>query len=225
MAWSRNPEPPGGERRGYHHGNLREALLAAALSLIAEKGPAGFTIAEAARLAGVSPAAPYRHFRDAEALLAEVALRGFERFELALSRAWNNGAADPVRGFEALGRAYLTFARLEPAYYAAMFEARIDRAGYPALEAAGDRAFSVLREAAERLASGLARDRRPPSLMVALHVWALAHGIATLFVRPDPSRRKLPMSAEDLLEAGVLVYLQSLGLAGGSAFGSPPKPS
>ena len=130
-----------------------------------------------------------------------------------------------MRGFEALGRAYLTFARLEPAYYAAMFEARIDRAGYPALEAAGDRAFGVLREAAERLASGLARDRRPPSLMVALHVWALAHGIATLFVRPDPSRRKLPMSAEDLLEAGVLVYLQSLGLAGGSAFGSPPKPS
>src|SRR6188768_1131363 len=62
MSWSH-------ERRGYHHGNLREALVAAALALIAEKGPAGFTIAEAARLAGVSPGAPYRHFRDAEALL------------------------------------------------------------------------------------------------------------------------------------------------------------
>jgi len=223
MTWSRNPGPPGGERRGYHHGNLREALLAAALSLIAEKGPAGFTIAEAARLAGVSPAAPYRHFRDAEALLAEVALRGFERFELSLSQAWTSGATDPVRAFEALGRAYLTFAREEPAYYAAMFEARIDRAGYPALEAAGDRAFGVLREAAERLASSLPRESRPPSLMVALHVWALAHGIATLFVRPDPSRRKLPMSAEDLLEAGVLVYLQSLGLAGGPV-GRPADP-
>ena len=154
-----------------------------------------------------------------------MALRGFERFELALSRAWNNGATDPVRAFEALGRAYLTFARQEPAYYAAMFEARIDRAGYPALEAAGDRAFGVLREAAERLASALPRERRPPSLMVALHVWALAHGIATLFVRPDPSRRKLPMSAEDLLEAGVLVYLQSLGLAGGSAIGPSSRPT
>src|SRR5258708_38007642 len=65
MSWS-------GQRRGYHHGNLREALTEAALELIAQKGPAGFTIAEAARLAGVSPAAPYRHFRDAEALLAEV---------------------------------------------------------------------------------------------------------------------------------------------------------
>src|SRR5262249_14831680 len=70
MSWSGQG---GFERRGYHHGNLREALLDAALTLIAEKGPAGFTIAEAARLAGVSPGAPYRHFRDAEALLAEVA--------------------------------------------------------------------------------------------------------------------------------------------------------
>ena len=64
---------PPGERRGYHHGNLREALIGAAVELIAQHGPAGFTVAEAARLAGVSPGAPYRHFRDAEALLAEVA--------------------------------------------------------------------------------------------------------------------------------------------------------
>ena len=72
MSWT-------GQRRGYHHGNLREALVEAALALIGETGPAGLTIAEAARRAGVSPGAPYRHFRDAEALLAEVALRGFER--------------------------------------------------------------------------------------------------------------------------------------------------
>ena len=75
MSWTKR----GRERRGYHHGNLREALVAAALELIAEKGPAGFTFAEAARAAGVSPAAPYRHFRDREALLADIARRGFER--------------------------------------------------------------------------------------------------------------------------------------------------
>ncbi len=67
-------------RRGYHHGNLREALIQSALSLIGEKGPAGFTIAEAARSAGVSPAAPYRHFRDREELMADVARLGFDRF-------------------------------------------------------------------------------------------------------------------------------------------------
>jgi AcrR family transcriptional regulator len=65
--------------RGYHHGNLKEALIRAALELIAAKGPSGFTFAEAARSAGVSPAAPYRHFRDRDELLANVARRGFEQ--------------------------------------------------------------------------------------------------------------------------------------------------
>jgi AcrR family transcriptional regulator len=216
MSWSGQG---GFERRGYHHGNLREALVEAATALIADKGTAGFTIAEAARLAGVSPAAPYRHFRDAEALLAEVALRGFDRFAALLSAAWNNGRPDPVRAFEAIGRAYLAFARDEPAYYAAMFEARIVFDDYPPLLSAGDRAFTVVREAADRLVALLPRDRRPPSLMMALHVWALAHGIAALFVRGGPSRRKLPMSADELLEAGLLVYLQGLGLAGGPIAG------
>ena len=73
MRWSKDDRGP----RGYHHGNLKEALLRAALELIAQKGPAGFTFAEAARWAGVSPAAPYRHFRDRDELLASVALRGF----------------------------------------------------------------------------------------------------------------------------------------------------
>ena len=204
-----------GERRGYHHGNLREALVAAAVDLISQHGPAGFTVAEAARLAGVSPGAPYRHFRDAEALLAEVALRGFERFAEALSAAWAGGRPDPLRAYEALGRAYLDFARREPAYYAAMFETRIAPDAHPGLAAAGDRAFGVLREATEALIARLPEGRRPPVLMVALHVWAMSHGIASLFCRPDQSRRRLPMAPEDLLEAGLLIYLQSLGLAGG----------
>ena len=215
MSWS-GPNGRGG-RRGYHHGNLREALVAATLELIAAKGPTGFTIAEAARLAGVSPAAPYRHFRDAEALMAEVALRGFDQLTATLARAWANGTPDPVAAFEALGSAYLRFAREQPAYYAAMFEAPIARENYPELRTAGDRAFAVLREAAGKLAERLPPDRRPPSLMVALHVWAMTHGIAALFVRPDVSRRPLPMAPEELLEAGVLLYLQSLGLAGGPA--------
>ena len=75
MSWTGQG---GFERRGYHHGNLREALVEAAATLIAEKGPAGFTIAEAARLAGVSPGAPYRHFRDAEALLAAATTTGIQ---------------------------------------------------------------------------------------------------------------------------------------------------
>ena len=112
MSWSRDDPATG--RRGYHHGNLREALIRAALDLIAEKGPAGFTFADAARSAGVSSAAPYRHFRDRQALLADVARRGFELFEERFDRAWNGGRPDPFVAFENVGRAYLAFAREEP---------------------------------------------------------------------------------------------------------------
>jgi AcrR family transcriptional regulator len=212
MSWT--GRGGGAERRGYHHGNLREALIEAALALIAEKGPAGFTIAEAARLAGVSPAAPYRHFRDAETLLAEVALRGFERFAARLAQAWQEGRPEPLPAFENVGRAYLAFARDEPAYYAAMFETRIAFEAYPPLHAASDRAIGILRDAAERLTATLPKAHRPPALMMALHVWAMSHGVASLFCRADGARRKLPMSPEELLEAGMLIYLQSLGLAG-----------
>jgi AcrR family transcriptional regulator len=209
MSWSKE-EKDG--PRGYHHGNLKEALLRAALELIAEKGPGGFTFAEAARWAGVSPAAPYRHFRDRDELLASIALRGFGQFEAALARAWDGGEPDPSTALERLGRAYLEFARAEPAYYSAMFEAGVPLAPNPELREAGDRAFAVLREAAEKLIAEMPAKNRPPALMVALHIWAMTHGVASLFGRGDAARRSLPMSAEELLEAEVLVYLRGLGV-------------
>lgn len=209
MSWSGQGDRG---RRGYHHGNLREALIAAALDLIRQKGASGFTFAEAARAAGVSAAAPYRHFRDRDDLMAGVARLGFERFEAALARAWDDGRPDPVAAFENVGKAYLAFARGEPAYYSAMFEAGVPLDAHPELLQAGERAFAVLRHASDVLCSRLPKENRPPSLMMALHVWSMSHGVASLFARGDAARRKLPMSAEDLLEAGVLVYLRGLGL-------------
>ncbi|MBM3489627.1 MAG: TetR/AcrR family transcriptional regulator [Alphaproteobacteria bacterium] len=209
MSWSRHGRGPG--ERGYHHGNLREALIRAALDLIVEKGPGGFTFAEAARAAGVSAAAPYRHFRDREALMADVARQGFQRFEAALAAAWNEGRPEPLRAFEDLGKAYLRFAREEPAYYTAMFESGLPLVLDGELRQASERAFQVLRGAAETLCGLLPRPQRPPALMLALHVWALAHGIASLFGRGDGARRALPMPPEELLEAAVLGYLRGLG--------------
>jgi AcrR family transcriptional regulator len=210
MKWSKH----GGRssERGYHHGNLKEALQRAALELIAEKGPFGFTFAEAARWAGVSPAAPYRHYSDRDALMADVAKQGFDRFEQALARAWDSGQPDPFAAFERLGTAYLAFARKEPAYYSAMFEAGVPLGANPELRESGERAFGVLRAAAETIVAAAKTDKKPPALMVALHVWALSHGIASLFARGDSARRALPMSAEELLEAGVLIYLEGLGI-------------
>src|SRR5215213_1085021 len=172
MSWSRRQGP-----RGYHHGNLKEALIRAALELIAKKGPAGFTFAEAAR--------------------------------------WDGGRPEPLAAFERLGKAYLEFARAEPAYYSAMFEAGVPHDISPELTAAGDRAFAVLRTASETLIARMPAGRRPPAMMVALHIWSLSHGIASLFGRGDEGRRTLPMKPEELLEAGVLVYLRGLGLAEG----------
>jgi hypothetical protein len=92
-----------------------------------------------------------------------------------------------------------------------MFEAGVPLESNVELNAAGERAFGVLRQASEKLIERLPAAKRPPALMMALHVWSLSHGIASLFARADAGRRKLPMSAEELLEAGVLVYLRGLG--------------
>lgn len=207
MNW--RDKPPGG-RRGYHHGNLREALIAAALALISEKGAAGFSFADVARAAGVSPAAPYRHFRDRDALMAAVAAVGFDAFEQALSSAWNGGKPDPVSALDAVGQAYLAFARNEPAFYAAMFEAGIPASTAPELKLAGDRAFAVLLDAVTAVVATFPPAERPPVMMMSLHIWATTHGIASLFGRGDAGRRAIPMSPAELLEAATLIYLRGV---------------
>lgn len=111
-----------------------------------------------------------------------------------------------------MGQAYLAFARNEPAYFAAMFEARLPPGTSRELTQATDRAFGVLRQACETLTAGLPDGQRPPALMISLHVWAMAHGIASLFGRGDSARRNIPMTPEQLLEANMLIYLDGLGL-------------
>jgi AcrR family transcriptional regulator len=197
--------------RSYHHGNLKEVLLEAARKLIEQHGALGFSLTEAARLAGVSPAAPYRHFRDRDALLAEVARTGFDRFAARLDVAWNNGLPTPLAAFNALGRAYLAFAREKPASYAVMFEmglAAEETAQMPGAE----RAFAVLQKAAEALCCGLPEKDRPPTRLMSLHIWAISHGVATLFAQDAQGRKGVPLNAEEILESAMLVYLRGLGI-------------
>jgi AcrR family transcriptional regulator len=201
--------------RSYHHGNLKEVLLEAARKLIEEHGAFGFSLTEAARLAGVSPAAPYRHFRDRDALLAEVARHGFERFAARLDMAWNNGVPTPLSAFDALGKAYLAFARDEPASYSVMFETGIEGSKGEPLSA-GERAFDVLQRAAAALCRALPETERPPIKLMSLHIWALSHGVATLFTQADLQARKVPMSPEEILESAMLIYLKGLGILPGA---------
>ena len=151
--------------------------MRAALELIAKKGPAGFTFAEAALVA-----------------------------------SWDGGKPNAFAAFERLGKAYLRFAREEPAYYSAMFETGLSLESSPELRAASERTFAVLRAATEQLVAAMPAHNRPPVLMMALHVWAIAHGIASLFGRGDGAQRAAPIAPEELLEAAMLIYLRGLGV-------------
>ena len=198
-------------REQYHHGNLREALIEAALGLIAKRGISGFAVAELARAVGVSAAAPYRHFRDRDAVLAEVSRRGFEALESDMRTAAASRPSDPVAALEACAQAHLAFAGRESPVYGAMFDPHFPIAAHPDLARARDGAMTILRNAAHAACDRSRAPGRPPALMVALHVWALTHGIASLYLGRSGAGQ-LPMEPKDLLEAGLLVYLQSLQL-------------
>ena len=165
--------------RAYHHGALKAALLDAADALLDEGGAGAVSLREAARRAGVSATAPYRHFADKEALLAALATRGFEQFGAALDEAARD-ASDPLA---AMGLAYVRFALARPGRFRLMFGPGIDRSRFPELQAAAARAF-------ERLVAGVEANPRPGrepdagrnARTGAIAAWALVHGLAQLFL-------------------------------------------
>ncbi|MEM7643230.1 MAG: TetR/AcrR family transcriptional regulator [Pseudomonadota bacterium] len=198
-------------KRGYHHGNLKQALIDAALVLIEEKGPTGFTLSEAAKRAGVTPAAVYRHFEGREDLIIECAVQGHDIFGDLMEYAYETGQPSALSAFEATGRAYLAFARKYPGHYMAMFESGLSRHATPDLARAVARSRGVLEKAAEALSEHIPADRRPPAAMFSSHIWAMSHGVVELFARGNPGGN-VPFPPEDLLEAGIGIYLRGLGL-------------
>ena len=167
-------------RRSYHHGNLRESLLQAAVRAIAEMGPAAFTLREAARRAGVSHNAPYRHFRDKEALLAAVAEQGFRELTQAMREAGlrQTNALDKLKKS---GVAYVAFAVRRPEHFTVMFDAPVCGNDDPEFIKASEESFNTLvtfiRNCQEEgeLPAGDTMER-------ALYAWSMVHGIAKLAV-------------------------------------------
>lgn len=198
-------------KRGYHHGNLRQALVDAALQLIELRGPTGFTLSEAAKQAGVTPAAVYRHFEGREDLIAEAALQGYEIFGDLMQYAYESGQPSALQAFEATGRAYLAFARKYPGHYIAMFESGVQINRTAALASVANRANAVLEQAATDLSQHIPVEKRPPASMFSAHIWAMSHGVVELFARNSPGRAS-PFPPEDLLETGIGIYLRGLGL-------------
>jgi AcrR family transcriptional regulator len=162
----------------YHHGDLPRALVSAAHGLIESGGYARLTLRETARAAGVSVAAPYRHFADREALLAAVLASGFLELARRTDEA-RRAETDAMAALVAVGLAYVKFAADHPAIYRLMFGPECDKAAHPDLMAAGHQALSVLIDAvAACKAAGLIGDADVPQ--VALAGWSLSHGLASL---------------------------------------------
>jgi AcrR family transcriptional regulator len=200
---SRASKSPRARPGTYHHGNLRQALVDAALELIADKGARAFTLREAARRAGVSHTAPYRHFADREALLAAVAEEGFRELG-ARMRAAGAAVADPAAGFAAEGLAYVRFAVEKPSHFRVMFGGFIaDPHGYPALARAGAEAYRQLVDGVRAgQDAGLIRAGDPEEL--ALLPWSVVHGLAALLID-----RQLPADPDqvDALAARVIAAM------------------
>jgi AcrR family transcriptional regulator len=193
------------DKRPYHHGDLRRTLLDAALALIAEAGPQGFTLREVARRAGVSHNAPYRHFRDKQELLAAVATEGFDKLTLRMHRAMSR-AADPLARFRQCGRGYIGFALASPEHYTVMFDIREEGPASTDLAAAGARAFGTLVGAVEGCHSAGAICCET-TMSCALFAWSLVHGIAKLGISgrlPWHSRTAILRFADSMFQQAYL---------------------
>ena len=197
-------------RKPYHHGNLREALLEAAIQLIAEVGPTAFTLREVARRAGVSHNAPYRHFQDKDALLAAVATQGFQEFQAMQEAAARRGSS-PRDQLKLAGLGYVSFALRRPEHFTVMFDAPHSKTEHPEAAAAGEKAFGTLVafvkacQDARELPSG-------DTLTFALLAWTMVHGVAKLAITG-----RLPFrSKAEILKFAEFVIDQSLPSVPGS---------
>lgn len=165
-----------GRTRAYHHGDLRRALIDTALQILQEEQNWEFTLRELARRAGVSHAAPYKHFSDKRELLAEVAAVGFRALQQAMEKAAAGHEGEPEELLAVLGETYVAFALESPARFRLMFgPVRDDEPPVPALQAAAREAFESLR-AAVAGGGGEQVDIRT------LAAWSLVHGLATLLI-------------------------------------------
>jgi AcrR family transcriptional regulator len=198
MPGKKSPASAETRRDSYHHGDLKRALTSAALSLVAERGPKGFTLTEAARRAGVSAAAPYRHFADKSHLLATVAEQGFVELHAALTTATDVGS-EPAAKLIGIGRAYVRWAVTNPDQYRVMFGADTDKTQHPSLAVAASQAFGDLLDAITRCqTAGTLRGQKPRQ--IAGPLWSLVHGIASLAIDGELRNVGIDQDPEDMVE-------------------------
>lgn len=196
---ARGNEPP------YHHGALHQALLSAAEIVLKREGLQGLTLRAVAREAGVSHAAPTHHFRDLTGLVSELAAIGFRRFNATMAQA---GATEgtPERRGRARAKAYVAYARANPAMYGLMFRTERLDMNRPALREAADASFAGLAGAiAARRHESISRETLTLDQAADIaRAWSLVHGYTTLLLDgrlQDILAQLSGVDAEGLLDA------------------------
>jgi AcrR family transcriptional regulator len=168
-------------KTAYHHGNLRNDLVTAAVEIIRKSGPDALTLRVVAQRLGVSQTAPYRHFASKEALLTAVAAEGFTSLLTSIHRALDAVGADPIVRLQTIGKSYIRFALAWPAHFAVMYGPRPTEFSVGAVAEAGRAAFSLLTELVVACQSaGTLRAGNPTRMGV--QIWGIMHGLATLYL-------------------------------------------
>ena len=193
----------------YHHGNLRLALIDAAIEQIKEQGVEKLSMRAIARTVGVSQTAPYRHFKDKNHLLSEVATQAFsELYEASYAVVEQNRT--PLQNIQAAGLVYLRYAIDNPEKYRILFGSRIqNRRSYSTMVEAGEKSFQILIDQVER---GIAEGDFIPgcALILANTLWTQVHGAASLILDGFYEDRQLPMPFDDFLEAQIHIGSRAL---------------
>lgn len=189
------------EQNSYHHGDLRNSLIEAAISLIREKGPNAFSLREVAKKAGVSHGAPYRHFEDRDDLLAAIATLGFTELADRVQNVRAGISADPLQKLKQVGEAYANLAIESPELLMLMFGGYINKPNCEntALAVASERAFNELLKTVQRCQqAGLMREAS--TLELAMTCWSLMHGAAMLIAGGNLSEEETGQTVSELLD-------------------------
>lgn len=168
-------------KKRFHHGDLREALIVASGELLSEHGPDGFTLADACRRAGVTTAAPYKHFRDKQEILEQIVLRGFEELTAANTKAVTEGGPGTIAGITAMGMAYIGFAVAKPAVFRLMFGHKSGVRKVEQVEAGKQ----CLKHMIDEVASYNRKHGHNADAKIAVRLWTFVHGAASLELDGD----------------------------------------
>lgn len=199
-------------KKPYHHGELRQALVDAARALVNEQGESGFSLSDACRKAGVSTAAPYRHFADKHEILAEVAAQGFLDMTDRSRAATEHHPVGSEERIVALGRVYFTFATTEPALFRMMFGQKPRPMEHDRLADTGRDCFGYV---VQEVMSYCAANRiEGDAMLIALQLWTLVHGAASLTIDGDYAKVTPDLDVEALIASGADRLLFSLPRSG-----------